>query len=253
MSRREPARLDVSCRRRNVVDLRRAGRGPGTGINATIAPLGEDRRRSGAGGRAYVIRVIAHHHRSMSGSACAIDDAEQMPGVGLACRERVSAADGVEQRGQFEFLQNSSRSGFRLVRAYGEIPVVLSQQFQNGPGSRKWLGQFCRSRAVERHETRRRLNSIDGRRRFRVPGFAPRERAFDQGGHAISDHCSHCGGVGRGHAVAVQKILDRSGHIGKGVDQRAVEIENNKPPAASHDQFSIQSQATVPASKSSVT
>ena len=156
-------------------------------------------------------------------AAGALDGKPQHLRIGLLHAERILAANRGEMPGQLQRVQEPDREPFELVGADRETMAlagqVLERRFKLWKRPRV-VGDMRGVMFDERGEHPIELG-------FRTDPALGGERAFDHASCAAADHAP--GGVvfDRRQALPRQNEVERRNEIGSGIDQRAVEIEND--------------------------
>ena len=146
-----------------------------------------------------------------------------MTGIGLGDAERVGAADRGKSRAQAELVEQALRQPFQLVGANGKSIALRPEVIEGGlqplerPRGVGDVGGVIVDEIAEQA-----VDVADAHRTaFQF------QAALDQLAGAGADHVAR-GFQGDGRqAFAVEHVIERGDQVGRGVDQRAVEIEDN--------------------------
>ena len=182
----------------------------------------DDRDACPAGGR-NVAQGVADHHRAPRVAGGADDRAAQQFRVRLLYSEGVGSADGDEAVRETERIEEPPRQAFELVRAHRE-PVSVSGE--------------CVEGRLEAGKRPRLIRDVLGIVGDEVPDQSVElaggklaalgcQSALDNRARAAADHVA-CGIVAeRRQAFAAEDDVEGGDQIGRGIDQRPVEIEND--------------------------
>ncbi len=150
------------------------------------------------------------------------DGGEDMARIGLGPVDRIEAEVGREARVPAQRRNQRTGQGNRLVGADGKACPGRCQRIERG------LDPVERPRAIGNmggiivEEVRH--AGFDDRGRHRAGG---REAAFEQLPCAMPDHVAHVFRRDAGATKRRQRMVERRAQIGRGIDKRAVEIEDD--------------------------
>ena len=137
--------------------------------------------------------------------------------------ERVSAADGGEPLGERQCVEEAHRQPFELVGADRQPAATRGERVQRGLEPGKWPRLIRDVRGVVVDEVAHHPVDLDHVERAALR-FQP---AHDQRPRAATDHVAGCI-IGNGRqAGASENDVEGGDEIGRAVDQRAVEIQND--------------------------
>ena len=140
--------------------------------------------------------------------------------MGLAFGHRVAADDAGEQARDSEMLQNDFGDGMRLVRADSQGVPTVRQQRQGFGDAGKQPGHL-RGVLIAQHEGRDVIGLLV------VGQFACGNDLLPQNVHAAADEAANLFKGQQGRPVLAQHGVHASVDIGRAVDQRAVQIEDD--------------------------
>ncbi len=166
---------------------------------------------------------IADHH-GLGRVACrAVDGGEEVPGVGLLRRGRVSPDDSRETPRQAQGVQQGHAEIGAFVCADGQPGAPRLQGVHGGDDPRERpaligdVGEIIDDEILEQAIQPRRLKGLAGR------GETARQQGL---GASANERSALLKGEGR-DAFAREQVVQRAEEIGRGLHQGAVEIEND--------------------------
>ena len=138
---------------------------------------------------------------------------------------KVSAPQTAAKRvREAERVEQTQRKPFELVGADREAESAAGERIERPLDSRKRPRMVGDMVSIMRNEVAH--HSLDFHRRQRAP--SRRKATFDQHACAAAHHVARRRVVDRRQALAGERSVQRSDEIGRGIDQRPVEIEDNK-------------------------
>jgi bifunctional UDP-N-acetylglucosamine pyrophosphorylase/glucosamine-1-phosphate N-acetyltransferase len=180
--------------------------------------------------RIAVGRGIADHHRAGADPAGAEHGFRQMPGIGLAHRQRIGAEDGVEAVGEAEFGEQAVGEPLRLVGADPEPPAAGGEEIERRLHTGIEAGMVGNRFAIVTKQIG--IEPVDER----LVGVKAGAR------EAETEHRPPArqrgGGIGpglepRGDARRGESRIRGGDQVGRGIGEGAVEIEDDRAHAAS--------------------
>ncbi len=161
-----------------------------------------------------------HHDRAGGIAAGKADRPGQMARVGLCRRERIAPGNGAEIAFQLKLLEEPSGEIFALVGAHRELGAFASQELER-------LGRTREGPAFDR-DIRLVMNEKVPEHGFEIAGDARSPQPLldhDPGAHA--DQRAHRFGGHRRLAGARQGMVQRVGQVWCGIDEGAVQVEDD--------------------------
>ena len=157
-----------------------------------------------------------------------------MPGdvarIGLAHGQAVAADDRAEKAHQVELLQQHYGKPVGLVGADRHGVTCRVKRFQRGDDTGERPAGIGDMVAVIGQE-----QPVSCRHRLVVCRRArDGEAAPDQGQRAVPDHLAHLGQADRGPAESLEHMIGGCCQVGRGIDEGAVEIEQQRGGAVKH-------------------
>src|SRR6185295_15400739 len=191
--------------------------------NLGVAEIDRDHRDAGVARGCDIGHRVADHDGARDVAAGAFEGAAQNFRVGLLHAERVLPDDRGEAPAHSERIEHAHRQPFELAGADREAAALRFERVERVFQSRKGARAVGDVRRVELDIFRE--ERIERVRRER--DAARRERAFEQRSYAGADHRARLRERNRLHVMASQNDVEHVDQVGRGVDQRAVEVEHD--------------------------
>ena len=147
-----------------------------------------------------------------------------MPGIGFPDGIFVAAGDAVEQVIQFQPAQHPDGRALQFIGADRGAVAVPTQRHEGLAHPRKGAGQPRRIGLIEGDIPRQQLGGLFG------AAAAGGEGAGHKGRNPVADHRHDLLRNQRRIPTLMQDFVQRIGQIRDAVDQRAVEVEEQKEP-----------------------
>ncbi len=181
-----------------------------------------DDRHGGGARRADIGDRIANKDTVAAVAVDRGDGSEDMAGVGLGPRHRIEPEIGAKARLPTERRDQRPRQRHRLVGADRQPAAGGGKAVERGLDSRPGPRAIGDMIGVEGEERRHPgLDEFGGRHPAR------RQPAFEQLARAMADHVADLGRRHRRAAKPPERMVQRRGQVGGGINEGAVEIEHH--------------------------
>ena len=200
------------------------------GGDLSVAVGHGNHRHAQAVGRRDVDIAVADHHRVSRLAADRADRGGEVLGVGFAHGQAVAAKHGAEETVEFEIAQEMAAGLDRFVGAHGHGRVLGRQRGQGFGNAWKGAAEVAEVGAIVAQEGLGPALDLGRRQRWTGLGETALDHAARPGAHGVADPLRR----DRGASGLDQHRVERLRQVAGGIDEGAVEVEDNRRVPWSH-------------------